>query len=84
MDGTAVSLLRTWRRTAILTNTDQQQPNRDRATKKCNDVRGDYSGTSLQCDGNPFASTKERGADNLRYSARLIDAPDNEASERGA
>nr|WSZ18826.1 NucA/NucB deoxyribonuclease domain-containing protein [Streptomyces canus] len=65
-----------------LINTDQQQANRNQATKTCNDVWGDYSGTSLQCDEYPFASTKERGADNLRYSARLIDGSDNEEDGR--
>ncbi len=65
-----------------LINADQQQTNRNQAIKTCNDVWGDYSGTPLQCDEYPFASTKERGADNLRYSARLIDGPDNEEGGR--
>ncbi|MEV5089334.1 NucA/NucB deoxyribonuclease domain-containing protein [Streptomyces griseoincarnatus] len=65
-----------------LINADQQQTNRSQAIKTCNDVWGDYSGTDLQCDEYPFASTKERGADNFRYSARLIDGPDNEEGGR--
>ncbi|MFD3875767.1 NucA/NucB deoxyribonuclease domain-containing protein [Streptomyces sp. NPDC058623] len=50
----------------------------------CNDVWGDYSGTKLQCDEYPFASTKERASADHgnRYSARLIDGPDNEAGGR--
>ncbi|MEU6384437.1 NucA/NucB deoxyribonuclease domain-containing protein [Streptomyces bauhiniae] len=65
-----------------LINSAQQEANRSQAIKTCNDVWGDYSGTPLQCDEYPFASTKERGAENLRYSARLIDGPDNEAGGR--
>lgn len=56
--------------------------NRNQTTKTGNDVWGDYSGTSLQCDEYPFASTEERRANNLRYSAGLIDGPDNEEGER--
>ncbi|MFE2026518.1 NucA/NucB deoxyribonuclease domain-containing protein [Streptomyces hygroscopicus] len=47
---------------------------------ECNDVWGDYSGTDLQCDEYPFASTKEgsnKGDD--RYSVRLIEGTDNES-----
>ncbi|WP_437022841.1 NucA/NucB deoxyribonuclease domain-containing protein [Streptomyces sp. enrichment culture] len=48
-----------------------------------NNVWGDYSGTSLQCDEYPFASTKEgsnKGDD--RYSVRLIEGTDNEEGGR--
>ncbi|MER6621311.1 NucA/NucB deoxyribonuclease domain-containing protein [Streptomyces sp. NPDC000931] len=48
----------------------------------CTDVRGDYSGTGLRCDEYPFASAEERGTDGLRYSARLIDGPENEEGGR--
>ncbi|MFE2884501.1 NucA/NucB deoxyribonuclease domain-containing protein [Streptomyces sp. NPDC059272] len=39
---------------------------------------GDYTGTDLQCDEYPFASTKEGSTkgDN-RFSVRLIDGTDN-------
>lgn len=60
-----------------LTDTAQRDANRDQAIKTCKDVWGDYSGTGLECDEYPFASTKERGEGNLRYSARLIDGTDN-------
>ncbi|MDX3804125.1 NucA/NucB deoxyribonuclease domain-containing protein [Streptomyces sp. AK04-3B] len=60
-----------------LTDTTQRDANRNQAIKTCKDVWGDYSGTGLECDEYPFASTKERGEDNERYSARLIDGTDN-------
>ncbi|MEU5521551.1 NucA/NucB deoxyribonuclease domain-containing protein [Streptomyces sp. NPDC047860] len=58
------------------------RPTGARPSRHGNDVWGDYSGPDLQCDEYPFASTKERGADNFRYSARLIDGPDNKGGGR--
>ncbi|MCC3650767.1 hypothetical protein LIX60_04590 [Streptomyces sp. S07_1.15] len=61
----------------------KQEDNRDVAIDTCHDIWGDYSGTGLQCDEYPFASTKEgANAGDDRYSARLIDGPDNEAGGR--
>ncbi|WP_327416408.1 NucA/NucB deoxyribonuclease domain-containing protein [Streptomyces sp. NBC_01233] len=60
-----------------------QDKNRDAAIATCKDVWGDYSGTKLQCDEYPFASTKEgAAAPGKRFSARLIDGGDNETGGR--
>ncbi|MFF4606107.1 NucA/NucB deoxyribonuclease domain-containing protein [Streptomyces sp. NPDC001339] len=62
-----------------LVDTEKQKANREKSIKECNKVWGDYSGTPLQCDEYPFASTREgstKGDD--RYSVRLIDGKDNE------
>ncbi|GAA0437961.1 hypothetical protein GCM10010357_69220 [Streptomyces luteireticuli] len=61
-----------------LINPDLQGKNRDNSIKQCKDVWGDYSGTRLECDEYPFASTREGSlkGDN-RYSVRLIDGDDN-------
>ncbi|MEU7213867.1 NucA/NucB deoxyribonuclease domain-containing protein [Streptomyces sp. NPDC044989] len=66
-----------------LVDEDKQAANRRAAIATCENIWGDYSGTRLQCDEYPFASTKE-GADtgDDRYSARLIDGDDNEAGGR--
>ncbi|GGW39609.1 hypothetical protein GCM10010503_14910 [Streptomyces lucensis JCM 4490] len=52
--------------------------NRKRSIQECKKVWRDYSGTGLQCDEYPFASTKEGSTkgDN-RFSVRLIDGTDN-------
>lgn len=66
-----------------LIDADEQQKNRSKSIATCNNVWGDYSGTSLQCDEYPFASTKEgsnKGDD--RYSVRLIEGTDNEEGGR--
>ncbi|MFB7260732.1 NucA/NucB deoxyribonuclease domain-containing protein [Streptomyces nojiriensis] len=51
---------------------------RDESIKQCRNVWGDYSGSGLECDEYPFASTYEGSlkGDN-RYSVRLIDGADN-------
>ncbi|MEU9521756.1 FG-GAP-like repeat-containing protein [Streptomyces sp. NPDC048224] len=55
------------------------EKNRKAANATCRDVWGDYDGERLNCDEYPFASTYE-GANkgDRRYSARLIDADDNQ------
>ncbi|MDN3061239.1 NucA/NucB deoxyribonuclease domain-containing protein [Streptomyces sp. SRF1] len=66
-----------------LVDAKKQQDDRDHSIAECNDVWGDYSGTDLQCDEYPFASTKEgsnKGDD--RYSVRLIEGTDNESGGR--
>lgn len=52
--------------------------NRQKSIQECKKVWGDYSGSGLECDEYPFASTKEGSTkgDN-RFSVRLIDGPDN-------
>ncbi|MGW7258536.1 NucA/NucB deoxyribonuclease domain-containing protein [Streptomyces sp. NPDC054834] len=52
--------------------------NRKKSISECKKVWGDYSGSRLECDEYPFASTKEGSTkgDN-RFSVRLIDGPDN-------
>ncbi|MFE7133410.1 NucA/NucB deoxyribonuclease domain-containing protein [Streptomyces sp. NPDC057638] len=61
----------------------KQDSNRDKSIKMCKEIWGDYSGTRLQCDEYPFASTHEGSAkgDN-KYSVRLIDKTDNEEGGR--
>lgn len=61
-----------------LVDPTKQDENRDKSTKECRAVWGDYSGTGLECDEYPFASTKEGSTkgDN-RYSVRLISGTDN-------
>ncbi|MGA5135217.1 NucA/NucB deoxyribonuclease domain-containing protein [Streptomyces olivoreticuli] len=61
-----------------LIDSDLQGKNRDNSIKQCNDVWGDYSGTRLECDEYPFASTREGSMKgDKRYSVRLIDGDDN-------
>ncbi|WP_229854115.1 NucA/NucB deoxyribonuclease domain-containing protein [Streptomyces filipinensis] len=52
--------------------------NRRKSISECRKVWGDYSGSGLQCDEYPFASTREGSTkgDN-RFSVRLIDGTDN-------
>ncbi|MER6424501.1 NucA/NucB deoxyribonuclease domain-containing protein [Streptomyces sp. NPDC001137] len=52
--------------------------NRQKSIGECKKVWGDYSGSGLQCDEYPFASTEEGSTkgDN-RFSVRLIDGTDN-------
>ncbi|MEU6369810.1 NucA/NucB deoxyribonuclease domain-containing protein [Streptomyces sp. NPDC046931] len=66
-----------------LINKDKQQANREHSIKECEKVWGNYSGSGLQCDEYPFASTKEGSTkgDN-RFSVRLIDGDDNETGGR--
>ncbi|MFF8036254.1 NucA/NucB deoxyribonuclease domain-containing protein [Streptomyces sp. NPDC016626] len=66
-----------------LVDAEEQQKNRNTSIATCNNVWGDYSGTPLQCDEYPFASTKEGAnkGDN-RYSVRLIEGSDNEEGGR--
>ncbi|MEW1661123.1 NucA/NucB deoxyribonuclease domain-containing protein, partial [Streptomyces sp. NPDC093707] len=62
-----------------LVDTKKRDVNREKSIKECSKVWGDYTGTPLQCDEYPFASTYEgstKGDD--RYSVRLIDGKDNE------
>ncbi|MFB0629410.1 NucA/NucB deoxyribonuclease domain-containing protein [Streptomyces sp. AB3(2024)] len=66
-----------------LIDKEEQKKNRANAIATCNDVWGDYSGTKLQCDEYPFASTKEgAAAPGKRFSARLIEGTDNETGGR--
>ncbi|MFJ3880778.1 NucA/NucB deoxyribonuclease domain-containing protein [Streptomyces sp. NPDC090077] len=66
-----------------LVDRDKQDDNRKKAIATCNDVWGDYSGTKLQCDEYPFASTREgANAPGNRFSARLIEGTDNETGGR--
>ncbi|MEU3500627.1 FG-GAP-like repeat-containing protein [Streptomyces hundungensis] len=58
---------------------DRIDANRRAAIATCKDVWGDYDGTKLNCDEYPFASTYEGSAKgDKKYSARLIDADDNQ------
>ncbi|MFJ1569960.1 NucA/NucB deoxyribonuclease domain-containing protein, partial [Streptomyces erythrochromogenes] len=59
-------------------NKTKQDENRDKSIRECREVWGDYSGTPLECDEYPFASTYEGSTkgDN-RFSVRLIDGGDN-------
>ncbi|MFJ4868610.1 FG-GAP-like repeat-containing protein [Streptomyces sp. NPDC088757] len=58
---------------------DTVDKNRKAANDTCVDVWGPYDGTKLNCDEYPFASTYEGAAKgDKRYSARLIDADDNQ------
>ncbi|MEU6097836.1 NucA/NucB deoxyribonuclease domain-containing protein [Streptomyces sp. NPDC047079] len=52
--------------------------NRKKSIGECKKVWGDYTGSGLECDEYPFASTKEGSTkgDN-RFSVRLIDGKDN-------
>ncbi|MCK7627786.1 NucA/NucB deoxyribonuclease domain-containing protein [Streptomyces sp. RS10V-4] len=62
-----------------LIDINKQKENREKSIKECAKVWGDYSGTPLQCDEYPFASTREgSGKGDDRYSVRLIDGKDNE------
>ncbi|OSZ58822.1 hypothetical protein OQI_19545 [Streptomyces pharetrae CZA14] len=66
-----------------LINKEKQDANRKRSIKECEKVWGNYSGSGLECDEYPFASTKEGSTkgDN-RFSVRLIDGDDNETGGR--
>ncbi len=61
-----------------MVNKEKQKKNRARSIKECEKVWADYTGTDLQCDEYPFASTKEGSTkgDN-RFSVRLIDGTGN-------
>ncbi|MEU8779594.1 NucA/NucB deoxyribonuclease domain-containing protein [Streptomyces sp. NPDC048606] len=61
-----------------MVNAEKQDEQRAKSISQCKEVWGDYSGTGLECDEYPFASTYEGSmkGDN-RYSVRLIDAADN-------
>ncbi|WP_256062362.1 NucA/NucB deoxyribonuclease domain-containing protein [Streptomyces sp. ScaeMP-e83] len=62
-----------------LVDAKKQADQRTNSIKECKKVWGDYSGTPLQCDEYPFASTHEGSlAGNGRYSVRLIEGSDNE------
>ncbi|MFF7098481.1 NucA/NucB deoxyribonuclease domain-containing protein [Streptomyces rubradiris] len=66
-----------------LVDAEEQKKNRSTSIAMCNNIWGDYSGTSLQCDEYPFASTKEgANAGDDRYSVRLIEGSDNEEGGR--
>ncbi|MFJ9668809.1 NucA/NucB deoxyribonuclease domain-containing protein [Streptomyces sp. NPDC101219] len=66
-----------------LVNKEKQKKNRERSIKECEKVWGDYSGTELQCDEYPFASTQEGSTKgDKRFSVRLIDGDDNETGGR--
>jgi hypothetical protein len=66
-----------------LTNKTQQNINNNAAMKTCKDVWGSYNGTLLNCDEFPFKTTYEgAGKGDGNYSARLIDAADNQTSGR--
>lgn len=61
----------------------RQTANNDAAVKTCKDVWGPYDGNLLNCDEYPFASTQEGAAlGDGNYSARVIDAGDNQAAGR--
>jgi hypothetical protein len=64
-------------------NSDTQGANTREAVRTCKDVWGPYDGQQLNCDEYPFATTRE-GASNAggNYSARLIDATDNQNAGR--
>ncbi|MFF1632131.1 NucA/NucB deoxyribonuclease domain-containing protein, partial [Streptomyces sp. NPDC058272] len=57
---------------------DKVDANRKKSIQECKKIWGDYTGSGLECDEYPFASTEEGSTkgDN-RFSVRLIDGPDN-------
>ncbi|MER5934982.1 NucA/NucB deoxyribonuclease domain-containing protein [Streptomyces sp. NPDC002054] len=56
----------------------RQDDQREKSIKECRKVWGNYTGTGLECDEYPFASTKEGSlAGDSRFSVRLIDGKDN-------
>ncbi|MFB6626320.1 NucA/NucB deoxyribonuclease domain-containing protein [Streptomyces sp. NPDC056374] len=58
---------------------DTVEKNRKAANDTCVDVWGPYDGAKLNCNEYPFASTYEGAVKgDRRYSARLIDADDNQ------
>ncbi|MFF8659749.1 NucA/NucB deoxyribonuclease domain-containing protein [Streptomyces huasconensis] len=61
-----------------LVDKKKQEDNREKSIKECAKVWGSYTGSGLECDEYPFASTKEGSmkGDN-RFSVRLIDGKDN-------
>ncbi|MFD4190812.1 NucA/NucB deoxyribonuclease domain-containing protein [Amycolatopsis thermoflava] len=62
-------------------NATIQDANNRAARKTCDEVWGPYDGTLLNCDEYPFATTQEGAAKgDGNYSARLIDARDNQAA----
>ncbi|MGJ7907730.1 NucA/NucB deoxyribonuclease domain-containing protein [Actinopolyspora sp. H202] len=62
---------------------EQKEANNRAAIRTCKDVWGSYDGQLMNCDEYPFASTEEGAANsNGNYSARLIDAADNQAAGR--
>lgn len=64
-------------------DTTVRDENRAQVRRTCRDVWGDYDGALLNCDEYPFASTYEGAASgDDRYSARLIDADDNQEAGR--
>ncbi|MEU4674700.1 NucA/NucB deoxyribonuclease domain-containing protein [Amycolatopsis sp. NPDC023774] len=64
-------------------NSATQTANNNAARATCAAVWGPYDGNLLNCDEYPFASTQEgAGPGNGNYSARLIDAGDNQAAGR--
>ncbi|MFD2415537.1 NucA/NucB deoxyribonuclease domain-containing protein [Amycolatopsis pigmentata] len=64
-------------------NTATQDANNAAARKTCDNVWVPYDGKLLNCDEYPFASTEEGAAKgDGNYSARLIDAGDNQAAGR--
>ncbi|MFF6779014.1 NucA/NucB deoxyribonuclease domain-containing protein [Streptomyces sp. NPDC012637] len=66
-----------------LVDTDKSDKQRANSIKECKKIWGDYSGTRLQCDEYPFASTYEGSLKgNNRFSVRLIEGTDNEAGGR--
>ncbi|WP_222316479.1 NucA/NucB deoxyribonuclease domain-containing protein [Streptomyces cavourensis] len=66
-----------------MVDTKKSEDQRANSIKECKKVWGDYSGTSLQCDEYPFASTYEGSlAGDGRFSVRLIEGSDNEAGGR--
>jgi hypothetical protein len=66
-----------------LVDTEKSEKQRANSIKECKKIWGDYSGTRLQCDEYPFASTHEGSLKgNNRFSVRLIEGTDNEAGGR--
>jgi hypothetical protein len=64
-------------------NGQTQTDNSNAAKKTCNDVWGTYPENLLNCDEYPFASTQEGAAfGDETYSARVLDANDNQAAGR--
>ncbi|WP_432011196.1 NucA/NucB deoxyribonuclease domain-containing protein [Streptomyces cucumeris] len=61
-----------------VTDPNKIEDQRRHSIKECNKVWGDCTGTRLQCDEYPFASTREGSlkGDN-RFSVRLIEGTDN-------
>ncbi|GAA2485801.1 NucA/NucB deoxyribonuclease domain-containing protein [Streptomyces gobitricini] len=61
-----------------LVDAKKQGDQRENSIKECKKIWGDYSGTRLQCDEYPFASTQEGSLKgDKRFSVRLIEGVDN-------